>query len=382
MKVAVIGGGASGVLAALRIKFNNKDIDVTIFEKNNKLLKKVGMTGNGRCNLGNNNISSDFFYNGKIVDEIKKMGYERKSLEFFEELGLFTISDSAGRIYPKSNQAITVVELLNKELFYRGVNVRLNSNVDNIRVLDDKKFKINDEIFDFVILCSGTNAGISNEGIALIDKLPIKKNEFKPALVGFKVLEDVSSLFGVKATAKVTLGNRESMGEVIFKEDGINGICLMDLSLFYDGSSKDLVIDFLEDYSFDDLKRVIDRKIKNDPYVHLHNIMFGSVNNKLLGFFNQGYPNVKVKTLDTEVLNSYLKNFKEFKLTIKDTYEIKNAQVCKGGISLDEVELFESKKIPGLFICGETLDVAGICGGYNLWFAFTSGIMVADKICK
>jgi len=382
MKVCVVGGGASGVLAALRIKFNSKDIDVTIFEKNNKLLKKVSMTGNGRCNLGNNNISGDFFYNRQIVDEIKEMGYERKSLEFFEEIGLFTITDSAGRIYPKSNQAITVVELLNKELFYRGVNVRLNSNVEDIKILDDKKFKINDEIFDYVILCIGTNAGISNDSSTILNNLPLKKNQFKPALVGFKVLEDVSSLFGVKATAKVTLGNRETIGEVIFKEDGINGICVMDLSLFYDGSSKDLVIDFLEDYSFEDLKKVIERKIKNDPYVHLHNIMFGSVNNKLLGYFNKNYPNVRVKALDTTVLNSYLKNFKEFKLTIADTYEIKNAQICKGGISLDEVKSFESKKIPGLFICGEALDVAGICGGYNLWFAFTSGIMVADKICK
>ena len=126
MNVAIIGGGASGVLAALRIKQNNPNIDVVIFEKNNKILKKVAATGNGRCNLSNEEIKPSKYQNSTIIEEIFAAGYENEMLDFFHNLGLFTTSEE-GRIYPKSNQASTVVELLSKELFYKKVNVVLNN---------------------------------------------------------------------------------------------------------------------------------------------------------------------------------------------------------------------------------------------------------------
>ena len=125
MKVAIIGGGASGVLAALKIKVNRPEIDVTIYEKNNKLLKKVATTGNGRCNLSNEDISASKYEHPEIIDEMLSAGYRDSMLDFFHYLGLFTTVEE-GRIYPKSNQAATVVELLNKELFYKKVNVILN----------------------------------------------------------------------------------------------------------------------------------------------------------------------------------------------------------------------------------------------------------------
>ena len=126
MNIAIIGGGASGSVAALRIKQNNPLINVTIYEKNAKLLKKVSVTGNGRCNLSNINISSNMYQNPSIISRMLEMGYNNATLDFFHELGLFTITDEEGRIYPKSNQAQTVVELLTKELFYKKVNVKTN----------------------------------------------------------------------------------------------------------------------------------------------------------------------------------------------------------------------------------------------------------------
>ena len=98
--------------------------------------------------------------------------------------------------------------------------------------------------------------------------------------------------------------------------------------------------------------------------------------------FNKGYPNVKVTTLDESVLESYLNQFKDFKLTISGTYSIMNAHVANGGISLEELNLFESKKYPNLFVLGEATNQVGLCGGFNLWYAFTSGLVAADKICK
>ena len=379
MNVAIIGGGASGVLAALRIKQNNPNIDVTIFEKNNKILKKVAATGNGRCNLSNEEIDASKYQNPTIIDEILAAGYKNQMLDFFHNLGLFTTIEE-GRIYPKSNQASTVVELLSKELFYKKVNVVLNKEINDIKITKNGQFIVENDTFDKLLICVGSNASVTNYNCDILHKLGLKFYEFKPALVGFKVKEDIKDLFGVRATATVTLDNITSKGEVMFKEDGVSGICVMDLSIHNDKG--ELSFDFLDDYSFEMLKMIVNRKIKNDPYVHLHNLLFGSVNNKLLGFFNKGYPNAKVTTLPDGVLDSYLKQFKVFKLTIKDTYSLNNAHVAKGGISLDELDMFEVKKIPNLYVLGEATDQVGLCGGYNLWYAFTSGIIVADKICK
>lgn len=378
MKVAIIGGGASGVVAALRLKINNPNIDVTIFEKNNKLLKKVATTGNGRCNLSNQNISSDMYLNSSIIDEMLSLGYKDSMLDFFHDLGLFTIVEE-GRIYPKSNQASTVVELLTKELFYKKVNVVLNTEINEIKK-ENAKFIINGNIYDYTLVCVGSNASVCKEDIPLLKNLDLEYIPFKPALVGFKVKEDISNLFGVRAAATVTLNGHKSKGEVMFKEDGVSGICVMDLSVFSNKGT--IFFDFLDEYNMDILKMIINRKLKNDPYVHLHNLLFGSVNNKLLGMFNKGYPNSRVLSLEEGVLDNYLKQFKEFKLTITDTYPITNAHVALGGISLDELNLFESKKYPNLYVLGEATNQVGLCGGYNLWYAFTSGIMVADKICK
>lgn len=379
MHVAIIGGGASGVLAALRIKDNNPSIDVTIFEKNNKILKKVATTGNGRCNLSNEDISSSKYQNPTIIDEMIDAGYKNETLDFFHKLGLFTIVEE-GRIYPKSNQAITVVELLSKELFYKKVNIILNKEINEVKSTTDNKFIVNNLIFDKVLICVGSNASTNNYNDEILKKLNLKYKPFTPALIGFKVKEEIKDLFGVRAAATVSLNGFSSKGEVMFKEDGVSGICVMDLSIH--SNNGQLSFDFLDDYSYEMLKMIVNRKIKNDPYVHLHNLLFGSVNNKLLGFFNKGYPNVKVTTLEDGVLDNYLKQFKEFKLTIKDTYSINNAHVAKGGISLNELNMFEVKMLPNLYILGEATDQVGLCGGYNLWYAFTSGIIVADKICK
>ena len=379
MKIAIIGGGASGVMAALRIKVNNPNIEVTIFEKNNKILKKVSATGNGRCNLTNENITPESYSNPSIIKEMIEAGYKDVMLDFFHELGLFTVSEE-GRVYPKSNQASTVVELLSKELFYKKVKVVLETEVKSIKKENDK-FKVCGEDFDKVLVCVGTNASLNDYNDSLLKSLNLKYKNFTPALVGFKVKEDIKDLFGVRAQATVSLGDYKSKGEVMFKEDGISGICVMDLSI-YDRKEKELSFDFLDDYPFEMLKMIVKRKLINDPYVHLHNLLFGSVNNKLLSKFNKFHPNQKVSTLEPCILDGYLRQFKEYKLTITDTYPIINAHVCKGGISLDELDMFEVKSSKGLYILGEATDNVGLCGGFNLWYAFTSGIIVGDKICR
>ena len=123
MKVAIIGGGASGVLCALKLKKLNNNYDITIFEASNKLLKKVSISGNGRCNLGNLYITDECYQNKKVINDLTT--HLNDSLTFFENLGLLTFTDSEGRIYPLSKEANSVVEILNKELFYNHVKIMI-----------------------------------------------------------------------------------------------------------------------------------------------------------------------------------------------------------------------------------------------------------------
>ena len=378
MKVAIIGGGASGVLCALKLKKLNNKYDITIFEASNKLLKKVSISGNGRCNLGNLYITDECYLNKRSIQDLST--HLGDSLAFFENLGLLTYTDNEGRIYPLSKEANSVVEILNKELFYNRIKVINNTFINEIKRVDNQ-YLIKDDRYDYVVIATGSNAGIklNYDPYELINNLNFKMTALKPGLVGFKVKEDLTDIAGVRASVTVSAFGKKSQGEIIFKEDGVSGICVMDLSIFKNDDSQ-MLIDLLPDYSLDDLLNYMHKKISNDSKLKLHNLMLGTVHSKILNIINRKYHNELVNDLTDDEVIKYLKIFKEFKLTITDSYDLSNAQVVCGGVCFDEVVNFESKKYPNLFLVGEVLDQAGICGGYNLWFAFTTGIVVAEII--
>ena len=378
MKVAIIGGGASGVLCALKLKKLNNNYDITIFEASNKLLKKVSVSGNGRCNLGNLYITDECYLNKRSIQDLST--HLGDSLAFFENLGLLTYTDNEGRIYPLSKEANSVVEILNKELFYNRIKVINNTFINEIKRVDNQ-YLIKDDRYDYVVIATGSNAGIklNYDPYELINNLNFKMTALKPGLVGFKVKEDLTDIAGVRASVTVSAFGKKSQGEIIFKEDGVSGICVMDLSIFKNDDAK-ILIDLLPDYSLDDLLNYMHKKISNDSKLKLHNLMLGTVHSKILNIINRKYHNELVNDLTDDEVIKYLKIFKEFKLTITDSYDLSNAQVVCGGVSFSEVENFESKKYPNLFLVGEVLDQAGICGGYNLWFAFTTGLVVAEII--
>ena len=378
MKVAIIGGGASGVLCALKLKKLNNKYDITIFEASNKLLKKVSISGNGRCNLGNLYITDECYLNKRSIQDLST--HLGDSLAFFENLGLLTYTDNEGRIYPLSKEANSVVEILNKELFYNRIKVINNTFINEIKRVDNQ-YLIKYDRYDYVVIATGSNAGIklNYDPYELINNLNFKMTALKPGLVGFKVKEDLTDIAGVRASVTVSAFGKKSQGEIIFKEDGVSGICVMDLSIFKNDDAK-ILIDLLPDYSLDDLLNYMHKKISNDSKLKLHNLMLGTDHSKILNIINRKYHNELVNDLTDDEVIKYLKIFKEFKLTITDSYDLSNAQVVCGGVSFSEVENFESKKYPNLFLVGEVLDQAGICGGYNLWFAFTTGLVVAEII--
>ena len=358
---------------------NIKDkYDITIFEASNKLLKKVSISGNGRCNLGNLYITDECYLNKRSIQDLST--HLGDSLAFFENLGLLTYTDNEGRIYPLSKEANSVVEILNKELFYNRIKVINNTFINEIKRVDNQ-YLIKDDRYDYVVIATGSNAGIklNYDPYELINNLNFKMTALKPGLVGFKVKEDLTDIAGVRASVTVSAFGKKSQGEIIFKEDGVSGICVMDLSIFKNDDAK-ILIDLLPDYSLDDLLNYMHKKISNDSKLKLHNLMLGTVHSKILNIINRKYHNELVNDLTDDEVIKYLKIFKEFKLTITDSYDLSNAQVVCGGVSFSEVENFESKKYPNLFLVGEVLDQAGICGGYNLWFAFTTGLVVAEII--
>ena len=231
MKVAIIGGGASGVLCALKLKKLNNKYDITIFEASNKLLKKVSISGNGRCNLGNLYITDECYLNKRSIQDLST--HLGDSLAFFENLGLLTYTDNEGRIYPLSKEANSVVEILNKELFYNRIKVINNTFINEIKRVDNQ-YLIKDDRYDYVVIATGSNAGIklNYDPYELINNLNFKMTALKPGLVGFKVKEDLTDIAGVRASVTVSAFGKKSQGEIIFKEDGVSGICVMDLSIF------------------------------------------------------------------------------------------------------------------------------------------------------
>ena len=384
MKVAIIGGGASGVLAAIRLKEINKKIDVTILERESKILTKVLRSGNGRANFGNLDIDEKYYTNQELI--IKMQSYlASKNIDdsnaFMENHGLLTYTDLESRLYPYSNDAKTLVSLLEYLLFLNKVRVINNVNITNIEKNNDKYVILNEE-YDYVVIAIGSNASLKYDNsnqYALLDNMGVETVNLEPGLSGFKCYNDFSSLFGLRVKAELTLNNFTSYGEIIFKEDGINGICLMNLSNYYNGEEY-IDINLLPDIEIQEFYANLVNRIKYDPNIRLYNLAIGTVNNKILNYINKNYKNEIVSKLTKEELIQYINEFYHFRVYIKEKYDYKNAQIILGGINENEIDFFKLKKYDKVFATGEVLDNAGICGGYNLWFAFTSGLIVANMI--
>lgn len=381
MKIAIIGGGASGVICALRVKKINPNIDVTIFEATDTLLKKVSISGSGKCNISNINIKPECYKNPDLISEMLQNN-ANSSLLFLKELGLFTTEDDMGRVYPYNKDAKTVVRLLINKLYFNHVEVKLNTYVDKIKAYDDRVL-VNNLIFDRVVIAIGSNAFLSNS----LDHYRLVKNfklkDLHPGLVGFKTTKPNPKLNGIRCMVKAKYLEHESSGEMLFKADGVSGICLMDLSLYYDKQKANfLLLDFLANRSISELISYAKWRLNFDKNLHLYNLLQTALPEALLNEINKSFQNETLNTIDDSTLYKYFMACKEYKLFIEDTYDFKAAQITVGGVCLDEIDHFKAKKVPNTYLIGEVLDEAGICGGYNLWFAMTSAIMVGDALCK
>lgn len=392
MRIIVIGGGASGIVASIFAKRDNNE--VIVLEKNNKCLKKLLITGNGKCNYFNDDFSFEYYYSDSKNLSFINDSNKRKVLDFFSSIGVVPRVKN-GYYYPNSNQSYSVHNSLLKEASLRGVEIKSGVKVLNI-VKKNNSFIVStdngDFICDKVIVSTGGKSypktGSEGDGYIFGKSLGHKIVPVVPSLVGL-VSNDkfIKPLSGVRCDACVSLNSKSEIGEVQFTDYGLSGICVFNLSNIASRLGNCSVkINFLYNFVSD-----------FDSFCKLFDSVNGSVLNRSIGELLEGYLNynivnviLKMSGIDFSCSWNDLGNKKRilfdnlvsFNVDIVGTRGFDVAQVSLGGISLDDIDIntFESKIVPGLYFTGEVMDVTGDCGGYNLGFAFLSGMIAGESV--
>lgn len=386
-KLAVIGGGASGLCAAIEAKYFDNSINATVFERMPKAGKKILVTGNGRCNFTNENLSPSHFYGDSIFLRRILTSAFADTENFFRSLGVLSFRED-GRIYPRSQQASTIQQALVDAVEAADVKMRLEEPVTSLKK-SGNIFFINGECFDCVIVAGGGRAspvhGSDGSAYPLLESIGHTKTNLYPALCGLTYKDKkLNMLKGVRAECKATLSADgknlgEETGEIQFTEKAISGIPIMNLShLVKKNKQLSLTLDLCADISYSELLEHLEGARGSTPEKELESVLSGVINTKL-GFAVLNAAEIKAHTPIKVVTRSRIKKLcdilKGFEIEITGTRDFNNAQITCGGIKTDEIcaETMMSKITEGLFICGEILDIHGDCGGYNLHLAWTTG---------
>ncbi len=395
-RVVIVGAGASGIIASIFASRNN---EVIVLERNLSSLKKILLTGNGKCNYFNDNQNINN-YNSSNIDLVKELITEKniKSvLDFFDKIGIVPKIKN-GYYYPYSNLSNSIKEALLKEASLRNVKIKTDYLVKDIKK-ENNKFIINNEIeCDYVILSTGSKAcpktGSDGIGYELLKAFGHKIIKPLPALTSVIGNESYfKDWAGIRCDAKVSLFEnnkfiKEEVGELQLTKNGLSGICIFNLSSKLKrgldrGNKEDICINFLP--FVNDIEAFLEdrnKKVKNRTIIEL---LEGLINYKLVKIIlNESNINENkyYSELTFNEKTNLFNNIINFKVNIIDINDFENAQVCSGGLSLDEIDIntMESKLVSGLFITGELLDIDGVCGGYNLTIAWISGILAGTYI--
>jgi len=393
-QVAIIGAGASGLATAVFLSEYN--INVTIFEKNNKIGKKLLATGNGKCNVTNKNISIENFhttYHSK--KELKKLlnifDFE-KCKKFFSNLGVEFLYRENGRAYPMSSSSSSIVDALIFKNEQVGTKILLNTPIESIQEQNEKFLINNEKIFDILILATGSIAmpklGGSDSGYDLAKRFKHTIIPPQPSLVQLvSNNKNLDMISGVKLTGTV----KNHTGDILFTKYGISGSAILDISreIAIELQTKkeiQLSIDIAPELSKEKLKSMLQQRVKSQGEKKVSLWLDGIFHKKLSQYLIQSIklPShiQKGKQLGTKEINKLVHSIKSLSFTIIDTKGFDNCEVCSGGVDLNEINLYtmESKKQKNLYITGEVLDIDGDCGGYNLHFAWASAYATATAI--
>ena len=393
MKIAIIGGGASGLMAAIAAKTDNAS--VTVYEKEKRVGRKILATGNGRCNLTNTGADLKDYHSGNInfIKGAKTRFWVDETLSLFEELGLVCKEEQDGKVYPYSDTASSVLDILRRRVDAVGVQTVCDFAVSKIEKTDSG-FKIisktgQTSFYDRVIIATGGMAGATlgsdGSGYALLKSFGHRITPLTPSLVQIKTeTETVRKLKGIKVQAKVTIGSHSRDGELLFTDYGISGPPVFSLSSYLDGCD-DVVIDMMPEYSYDDIYNMLCMRCASFYDATLEDFFTGMLN-KRVGMALLKHSGVMplsrlVATLTDKEIKTVTHSIKGMRLKITGTASWNSAQVTKGGADVNEFDpvTMMSKRVFGLYACGEVLDVDGDCGGYNLQWAWSSGYIAGKN---
>lgn len=403
MKIAIIGGGASGlccaVAAAEKARKQGVKAEITIYEAKDRVGKKILATGNGRCNMLNSFASADDYSAPSFVRDILTRYPADYTRRFFEDMGLYSREDEEGRVYPLSNQATSVLDVLRLECQRLGISIICESEITSVGKKGNGFVLSNGKCYDKLVLACGGKAGAKNFGgyellkttgitvtklMPALTKLTVKDNTYTKQLKGIRHKVGLSLYTDGKKTA-------EEKGELLFADYGLSGIAVMQLSSLvarHFRVSKTLPLvccDFVPDMSFGELKENITKIAAHNKNIKAESLLIGFMPKKLgeIVCKSTGVPPTKaVGELSAGDIGNIASAAKKFTFEISALRPFEDAQVTSGGAELKEFDsrTLEAKKVKNLFCCGELLDIDGPCGGYNLLWAFASGIAVGESL--
>lgn len=400
-KVAVVGGGAAGMMAAVQAAYAGAR--VTVYERNDRVGKKILSTGNGKCNFSNEDMRAACYYGSGAgyVDGFYKQFGVAETKTFFRELGM-RIKDRNGYLYPASEQAATVLDVLRYEMERLGIEICAGCRVTGIDgpgnpgyrlTLETETTAYKKRTYDAVILACGGRAapktGSDGTGLAMAKRLGHRIVPTVPALTALRCGETFwKQVAGVRCEARLMLyidGNEVSsvQGELQLTDYGISGIPVFQFSriaayALQEGRTVTVKIDLMPDPGAADTQEAFwAQRWERQKRQSMEQFVTGTVNKKV-GLLLLKLAGIRETETVCEIEGARRRKleqlFHAFEVTVKGTNSFEQAQVCAGGVDFAEVtDRLESVRRPGLFFAGEMLDIDGICGGYNLQWAWSSG---------
>ena len=391
MNVCVIGGGAAGMLAALTAAENGHR--VLLLERQSRVGRKLLATGNGRCNLSNYHVSPAHYHGGAGFCDFALSQFDvGETLQYFSSLGLLTVSEASGRIYPMSNMAGSVLDVLRYALERPEIDLQTGQTVTAVRKMPEG-FSVKTETDTFSARClilaaggaAGSKVGGGMDGYRLAKSLGHHRTALYPSLVQLKTDPTYPrALKGVKAQCGISIcrGSQvlaRNSGEVLFTEYGVSGPAIFDLSRSVSAGGSDLtcLLNFFPDWEEAEVLHWLSQRQAARAAHEASTLLTGSCHTRLGQMIckSAGFTNQRAAGLTRDDLRRIARQATHFALPITGTCGFDQAQVTAGGLDTSEFDprTLQSRLVPGLYACGELLDIDGDCGGYNLQWAWSSG---------
>lgn len=392
--ILIIGAGASGLACAASAARNGVK-RICLLERLSRPGKKLLVTGNGRCNLSHEYITSDSYHG--TFDPTLLLNEIPDIRPFFERLGLFTVTDDAGRIYPLSNTAASVLDALRFAAEKAGAEILTDAPCEKIIpaqngfIAESANHTINAKA---VVLAGGGCAspvhGSDGSCLSLAKSFGHEITPLRPALCPLQA-ESTKPLDGLRCKCTATLTQngkilRTEQGEVQFTKTALSGICIFNLSAVYTGGQAAVTLDLLPDNTHHEAYQILTSAVNSRQSLSSADTLTGIFNYKLAAYLLKRVgisSESSASKLTDQQITTLAQTAKSLDFNITGTADFASAQVTAGGIKGDEVtEALMSRKVKGLFFAGEILDIHGDCGGYNLHFAFTSGMKAGHSCAK